>query len=122
MAQVRGVSPGNLRYLDFLSAGILARSVLFVVIFYGITAIWERDLGVLQRYLVSPPPPFYAGIRQSLVGGCSAAGEHSPARAHVIEERRCNPQSDPQRYQQAKPVCGHRGVEDHLSWKGGQIL
>jgi ABC-2 type transport system permease protein len=56
MAQVRGISPGNEGYLDFLSAGILAQSVLFVAIFYGISAIWERDLGVLQRYLVSPAP------------------------------------------------------------------
>ncbi len=56
MAQVRGMSQGNLRYLDFLSAGILAQSVLFVAIFYGISAIWERDLGILQRYLVSPAP------------------------------------------------------------------
>ncbi len=56
MAHVRDVSPANLRYLDFLSAGILAQSVLFVAIFYGISAIWERDLGVLQRYLVSPAP------------------------------------------------------------------
>jgi ABC-2 type transport system permease protein len=56
MAQVRGVSPGNLPYIDFLSAGILAQSVLFVAIFYGISAIWERDLGVVQRYLVSPAP------------------------------------------------------------------
>jgi ABC-2 type transport system permease protein len=63
MAQVRGVSPGNLRYLDFLAAGILAQSVLFVAIFYGISAIWERDLGVLQRYLVSPAP------RSALVAG-----------------------------------------------------
>ncbi len=56
MAQVRGMTQGNLRYLDFLSASILAQSVLFVAIFYGISAIWERDLGVLQRYLVSPAP------------------------------------------------------------------
>ena len=56
MAQVRGVSPGKLPYLDFLAAGILAQSILFVAIFYGISAIWERDLGVLQRYLVSPAP------------------------------------------------------------------
>ncbi|HUI97515.1 MAG TPA: ABC transporter permease [Xanthobacteraceae bacterium] len=56
MARVRGISPGDVRYLDFLSAGILAQSVLFVAIFYGISAIWERDLGVLQRYLVSPAP------------------------------------------------------------------
>ena len=56
MARVRGISPGNLPYLDFLAAGILAQSVLFVAIFYGISAIWERDLGVLHRYLVSPAP------------------------------------------------------------------
>ena len=56
MARVRGITSGNERYLDFLAPGILAQSVLFVSIFYGISAIWERDLGVLQRYLVSPAP------------------------------------------------------------------
>jgi ABC-2 type transport system permease protein len=56
MARVRGVAPGSLPYIDFLAAGILAQSALFVAIFYGIAAIWERDLGVLQRYLVSPAP------------------------------------------------------------------
>ena len=56
MARVRGLSAGNLDYMDFLAAGILAQSVLFVAIFYGISAIWERDLGVLHRYLVSPAP------------------------------------------------------------------
>ena len=56
MAQVRGISPGGLGYLDFLAPGILAQSVLFVAIFCGISAIWERDLGVIQRYLVSPAP------------------------------------------------------------------
>jgi ABC-2 type transport system permease protein len=55
MAQVRGLSGGT-NYLDFLAPGILAQSVLFVAIFYGIAAIWERDLGVLHRYLVSPAP------------------------------------------------------------------
>ncbi len=54
MAQVRGLAPGHLPYLDYLAPGILAQSVLFVAIFYGISAIWERDLGVIQRYLVSP--------------------------------------------------------------------
>jgi ABC-2 type transport system permease protein len=56
MSQVRGLGPGNLPYLDFLAPGILAQSVLFVAIFYGIAAIWERDLGVLHRYMVSPAP------------------------------------------------------------------
>lgn len=56
MAQVRGLSSGSGRYLDFLAPGILAQSVLFAAIFYGIAAIWERDLGVLHRYMVSPAP------------------------------------------------------------------
>ncbi len=56
MAKVRGIAPGAVPYLDFLAPGILAQSVLFVAIFYGISAIWERDLGVLHRYLVSPAP------------------------------------------------------------------
>jgi len=56
MAQVRGLASGNGSYLDFLAPGILAQSVLFAAIFYGIAAIWERDLGVLHRYMVSPAP------------------------------------------------------------------
>jgi ABC-2 type transport system permease protein len=56
MARVRGLDTGALTYEDFLAPGILAQSVLFSAIFYGIAAIWERDLGVSQRYLVSPAP------------------------------------------------------------------
>lgn len=56
MARARGIDAGGRRYLDFLAPGVLAQSVLFVAIFYGISIIWERDLGVLQRYLVSPAP------------------------------------------------------------------
>jgi len=56
MAHARGLSSGNQPYLDFLAPGILAQSVLFVAIFYGISAIWERDLGVLHRYMASPAP------------------------------------------------------------------
>jgi len=55
MAHVRGLAAGG-SYLDFLAPGILAQSVLFVAIFYGLSAIWERDLGVLHRYMVSPAP------------------------------------------------------------------
>ena len=56
MAQVRGLTSGSGSYLDFLAPGVLAQSVLFAAIFYGIAAIWERDLGVLHRYMVSPAP------------------------------------------------------------------
>lgn len=56
MAHVRGLAGDDGKYLDFLAPGILAQSVLFAAIFYGIAAIWERDLGVLHRYMVSPAP------------------------------------------------------------------
>ena len=56
MAHVRGLDTGSGNYLDFLAPGILAQSVLFAAIFYGIAAIWERDLGVLHRFMVSPAP------------------------------------------------------------------
>ena len=79
MARVRGVAPGNIPYLDFLAAGILAQSALFVAIFYGISAIWERDLGVLQRYLVSPAP------RSALViGKALSAGVRGLSQAMIV--------------------------------------
>lgn len=56
MAHVRGLATSAGSYIDFIAPGILAQSVLFVAIFYGLSAIWERDLGVLHRYMVSPAP------------------------------------------------------------------
>jgi ABC-2 type transport system permease protein len=56
MGHVPDLNTNGVPYLDFLTPGILAQSVLFIAIFYGISAIWERDMGVLQRYLVSPAP------------------------------------------------------------------
>ncbi len=56
MAKVKGITLTGTSYLDYLVPGILGQSVLFVAIFYGINTIWERDLGVLHRYLVSPAP------------------------------------------------------------------
>jgi ABC-2 type transport system permease protein len=56
MQHARAIDTGKLAYLDFMAPGILAQSVLFTSIFYGLSAIWERDLGILQKYLVSPTP------------------------------------------------------------------
>lgn len=41
--RVRAIPTGQLRYLDFMTPGILAQSVLFIAIFHGIAIIWERD-------------------------------------------------------------------------------
>src|SRR5262245_37397073 len=54
LAHARGIYAGELGYLAFITPGILAQSVLFSAIFYGIAAIWERDLGVGHKLLVSP--------------------------------------------------------------------
>jgi ABC-2 type transport system permease protein len=55
-SRVRAIPTGSLRYLDFMAPGILAQSVLFVAIFYGLTIIWERDLGTIHKLFVSPTP------------------------------------------------------------------
>jgi ABC-2 type transport system permease protein len=54
--RVRAIPTGGVRYVDFMAPGILAQSVLFIAIFYGIAIIWERDLGIVQKFLVSPTP------------------------------------------------------------------
>ena len=53
---VGGIPTGGFTYLQFLTPGILAQSVMFVAIFYGITLVWERDLGLLNKLLSTPVP------------------------------------------------------------------
>lgn len=52
--RVRAIPTGGIPYIDFMTPGILAQNVLFGAIFYGISLIWERDLGIVHKYLVSP--------------------------------------------------------------------
>jgi ABC-2 type transport system permease protein len=62
-SQVKGIPTGTISYLAFMCPGIMAQSVLFSAIFYGIAVIWERDLGIVHKLLVSP------AYRASLVLG-----------------------------------------------------
>jgi ABC-2 type transport system permease protein len=55
-SRTRAIPTGGLRYLDFMTPGVLAQSVLFGAIFYGISLIWERDLGIVHKFLASPTP------------------------------------------------------------------
>jgi ABC-2 type transport system permease protein len=55
-SRTRAIPTGGISYLDFMTPGILAQSVLFGAIFYGISLIWERDLGIIHKFLVSPTP------------------------------------------------------------------
>lgn len=54
--RIRAIPTGGRRYLDFMAPGILAQSVLFIAIFSGIAIIWERDLGIIHKFLASPTP------------------------------------------------------------------
>lgn len=68
MSSVRAIPTGSLSYMDYLAPGILAQSALFSAIFYGIAVIWERDLGIVHKLLVSP------ASRTALVSGKALAG------------------------------------------------
>jgi ABC-2 type transport system permease protein len=78
-SRVRGIPTGGVGYLAFMTPGILAQSVLFSAIFYGIAVIWERDLGIVHKLLVTPAP------RSALVlGKAAAAGLRGVVQAVVV--------------------------------------
>ncbi|HLD36255.1 MAG TPA: ABC transporter permease [Planctomycetota bacterium] len=77
--RIRAIPTGDLRYIDFLAPGVLAQSVLFVAIFYGISIIMDRELGIMHKFLVSPTP------RTALVlGKALSAGVRAIAQAVII--------------------------------------
>lgn len=77
--RTRAIPTGSLSYLDFMAPGVLAQSVLFTAIFYGIAVIWERDLGIVHKLLVSP------ASRGALVfGKAIAAGLRALTQAVII--------------------------------------
>ena len=122
MARVRGVAPGNIPYLDFLAAGILAQSALFVAIFYGISAIWERDLGVLATLSRQSRTAFSAGAGQGAFGrraGFVTGADCLCARATSRRRHQSEPAQHPRR------CCRHRtrlgiilhAVADHCVYR-----
>jgi ABC-2 type transport system permease protein len=67
--RMRAIPTGSLPYIDFMAPGILAQSVLFIAIFYGIAIIWERDLGIVHKFLVSPTPRAALVLGKALSAG-----------------------------------------------------
>ncbi len=79
LAKVRVLPQGAVDYQTFLAPGILAQSVTFVSIFFGITLIWEKDQGLTQKYLASPL------ARSALVvGKLASAGIRALVQGFVI--------------------------------------
>jgi ABC-2 type transport system permease protein len=78
-ARARVIPTGGLPYTDFMAPGILGQSALFVSIFYGVGILWERDLGITNKFLVSPTP------RTALVlGKALSAGVRSLSQVFII--------------------------------------
>jgi ABC-2 type transport system permease protein len=45
---------GGGNYIDFLVPGIIAQTILFGAIFWGINVIWDKQFGFLKETLVAP--------------------------------------------------------------------
>ncbi len=69
LTRVKAIPTGNLSYIDFLAPGILAQSVLFVAIFSAISIVWERDLGIVHKFLASPTPRAALVLGKALSAG-----------------------------------------------------
>jgi ABC-2 type transport system permease protein len=69
LGRVRAIPTGNLSYIEFLAPGILAQSVLFVAIFSAMSIIWERDLGIVHKFLASPTPRAALVLGKALSAG-----------------------------------------------------
>jgi ABC-2 type transport system permease protein len=79
MSKIRAIPTQGFTYLQFITPGILTQSVTFVAIFYGLAIIWERDMGLLQKILVTPTP------RLALVWGkMISAGMRGLSQAIII--------------------------------------
>jgi ABC-2 type transport system permease protein len=48
------IDTGGVPYLAYLTPGILAQAITFVSIFNGLSIIWEKDMGLMQKILSTP--------------------------------------------------------------------
>ncbi len=53
-SRLKAVPEAGGDYQAFLTPGILAQAITFVSIFNGLSIIWERDMGLLQKILTTP--------------------------------------------------------------------
>ncbi len=59
-------------YIQFLTPGIIAMSIIFTAVFTGIEIIWDRQFGFLKETLVAPISRFEIMIGRTL-GGATVA-------------------------------------------------
>ncbi len=54
LSNTRALTLGRLEYRAYLAPGVMAQAAMFIAIFFGLSVIWERDVGQLQRLLATP--------------------------------------------------------------------
>src|SRR5271169_1315651 len=54
LSRNRTLTRGTLDYRAYIAPGVMAQAAMFIAIFYGLSVIWERDVGQLQRLLATP--------------------------------------------------------------------
>jgi ABC-2 type transport system permease protein len=79
MSKVRMINTGSYGYLEFLTPGVLAQSVIFVAIFYGFNMVMDRDMGLLHKLLSTPIPRYSIVLGKTL-----SAGARSVIQALVV--------------------------------------
>jgi ABC-2 type transport system permease protein len=60
-------------YLQFLVPGVIAQTILFSAVFWGIQIIWDKQFGFLKETLVAPVPRLRIMIGSALGGATIAA-------------------------------------------------
>ncbi len=71
-SHIKAIPTGHQSYLQFMAPGILAQSILFLSIFFGIQIIWDRDMGIVHKFLASPTPRAALVLGKSLSAGARA--------------------------------------------------
>jgi ABC-2 type transport system permease protein len=79
ISRARILPDSSYSYLAYLTPGVMAQSVVFMAIFYGVNLVWERERGMLHKLLSTPAP------RHSIViGKAFSAGVRSIFQAILI--------------------------------------
>lgn len=73
-ATTRFISPqyADVSYQKFMFPGIMAVTILFGSVFYGLNIVWDRKLDVLKEVLVAPVPRVTIFLGKVL-GGCTSS-------------------------------------------------
>ena len=90
LSNTRALTLGKLDYRAYLAPGVMAQAAMFIAIFFGLSVIWERDVGQLQRLLATPLLAHLDRARQGrrCVRAGARAGVAAARRARRVRHRR----------------------------------